>query len=63
MPSLKQIKRLNQLLIDLHILNIPPSIIKFSHRVNKPYIIVIAEPIHDLKESRWYFINSNGELV
>ena len=62
-PTLKQIKRLNQLLLDLHALGVPPEIVKFSHRSDKPFIILIAEPIHDIKESRWYFINHNGELI
>ena len=62
MPTLSQIKRLNQLLLDLYNLNILPSIVKFSRRQNNPFIILVAEPIHDIQEARWYYINHEGEL-
>ena len=62
MPTLKQIERLNQLLLDLYYMQIPPESIKFSRRDNKPFVIVVAEPIHDIQEARWYYINWLGEL-
>ncbi len=62
MPTLRQIKRLNQLLLDLYVMKIPPEVIKFSRRGNKPFIMISAEPMHDIKKVRWFEINSEGDL-
>ena len=62
MPTLEQIKRLNQFLLDIYLMKIPPQIIQFSHRKDKPFIIIQLEPIHDLKMARWITIDSEGNL-
>ena len=62
MPTLRQIKRLNQFLIDLYAMNISPEVIKFSRRGDKPFIIISVEPIHDLKMARWITIDWEGEV-
>jgi len=62
MPSLKQIRMLNQLLLNLYNIKIPPEVIKFSRRGNKPFIIIQIEPIHDLKMARWFVIDWEGVL-
>lgn len=62
MPTVEQIKRLNQFLLDTYSMQIPPDVIKFSHRDNKPYIIILLESIHDLKMVRWMTIDWKGNL-
>ena len=62
MPTLKQIERLNQFLLDLYSMKVPPEIVKFSRRGNKPFIIIQIEPLHNIKMTRWYTINWRGEL-
>lgn len=63
MPTLRQIERLNRLLMDLYNMKIPPESIKFSRRGDKPFIIVIAEPIYDIKKARWFNIYWDGKIV
>ncbi|OGI20731.1 MAG: hypothetical protein A3B68_09340 [Candidatus Melainabacteria bacterium RIFCSPHIGHO2_02_FULL_34_12] len=62
MPTLRQIKRLNQFLLDAYVMKIPPEYIKFSRREDKPFIIIQLEPIHDIKMARWIEINWEGAL-
>lgn len=62
MPTLGQINTLNQLLLDLYASNIPPQTITFSRRGDKPFVTLIAEPRHDLKEARWYYIENDGRF-
>lgn len=62
MPTLEQINKINELLLGWHNLGIPPSSIVFSEKEGKPRVGLIAEPIHDIQESRWYYINYKGEL-
>ena len=62
MPTLKQIKRLNELLLDLYSMHISPEVIKFSYRGNRPFIIVTIEPIHDIRKERWFTIDLEGVL-
>ena len=60
MPTLRQIKTLNQLLVDLYALRIPPERVIFSRRGDKPFVILVAEPRHEIKEARWYYIEWHG---
>ena len=62
MPTLRQIKKLNQLLLDLYVMKVPPSSIVFSEKEGKPRVGLIAEPIHEIQEARWYYIDWQGEL-
>ena len=62
MPTLEQINRLNRFLLDLYAMDIPPESIKFSRRGHRPFIIIQAEPIHDLRMERWFTINWEGVL-
>ena len=54
MPTLRQIKRLNQFLLDLYVMKVPPSSIVFSEKEREPPVGLIVEPIHDIQEARWY---------
>ena len=60
MPTLEQINKINDLLLRWHSLGISPSSIVFSEKKGKPFILLIAEPIDDLYEARWYYINPEG---
>ena len=62
MPTLRQIKKLNQMLLDLYVIKVAPSSIVFSEEKGKPRIGLIVEPIHDIQEARWYYIDWQGEL-
>lgn len=62
MPTLRQIKRLNQFLLDLYSLSIIPEVIRFSRRGNRPFIMITVEPIHDIKRERWFTIDWEGIL-
>lgn len=62
MPTLEQIERLNQFLLDLRAMNIQPEVIKFSQESNRPFIIITVEPIHKIKRSRWFTIDWKGVL-
>ena len=43
-------------------MSITPDIVKFSHRGNKPFIIIAIEPIHDIRKERWFAIDWEGVL-
>ena len=62
MPTLEQINRLNRFLVDLYFMELPPDIIKFSHREGKPFIMIAIEPMHDIKIARWITIDWEGDL-
>ena len=62
MPTLKQIKKINELLLEYHFLKIPPSGIVFSELEGKPRVCIMLEPIHDLQHARWYYMDWQGEL-
>ena len=62
MPTLEQIKTLNQFLLNIRVTNISPEIIKFSRRGIKPFIIITVEPIHDIRMGRWFTIDWEGVL-
>ena len=63
MPTLRQIERLNRFLLDSYTMGVPPEVIKFSHRGLKPLVIIFLEPIHDIKLTRWFTIDWEGNLV
>lgn len=60
MPTLMQISELNKRLIYLYNMGIPPELIQFSRRGDKPYIIIYTKPIHDIRETRWFTIDHEG---
>ena len=62
MSPLRQLKKLNQILLDWYVMKIPPASIIFSEKDRKPRILLTAKPIHDIQEARWYYINWLGEL-
>ena len=43
-------------------MGIPPEVIKFSQKDNRPFIIISVEPIHEIKRSRWFVIDWKGVL-
>ena len=63
MPTLRQIERLNRFLLDSYTMGVPPRVITFSHRGQKPLIIIDIEPIHEIRKARWFSIDSEGELI
>ena len=62
MPTLRQIERLNRFLLDLYVMKIAPQNINFSHRENKSFIIITIEPIHEIKRTRWFSLDWEGNL-
>lgn len=62
LPTLEQIKRLNQLLTDWYYMGVSPSSVIFSEEDGKPRVLVIAEPIHEAEKARWFIINWKGEI-
>ena len=62
MPTLRQIKKLSELLLNFYVLKVPPSSVIFSEKNNRPRVLLTVEPIHDIQEARWYYIDWRGEL-
>ena len=59
MPTLRQIKRLSHLLMDLHMQHISPGTVCFVEKNNKP--LVIIESQLSIKKLV-YYISWKGEL-
>lgn len=62
-PTLRQLKSLHHLLMDLYFLKISPKEIKFSESGNKPIITLTTEALPDSNDPAKYCIDSDGELI
>lgn len=62
-PTLRQVKRLNQLICFLRHLSVIPLEVKFSKKDDKPLTTIIFKSKKDKKEIKWLYIDWKGDLI
>lgn len=62
-PTIRQVKRLNQLMSFLRHLSVTPLQIKFSKKDDKPLTTIIVKSKTEKEEIKWLYINWKGDLI
>ena len=62
-PTLRQLRKLTGLIMELHSIHISFSEIKIEKKFDRPMIVLVTEPINEVREPVYYYVDWQGRLL